>query len=107
MRIVISTLVGRWPYESESYFLDGNNSVWWMKAGLDDSKTAHAYLEQFNDLIREYAKEKGWVLIDSDKAFENVRREEIQWDFAHFTDVGYRMLGETIYRGLMDQHVLD
>lgn len=107
VRIVISTLVGRWPYESESYFRDGNNSVWWMKTGLDDSKTAHAYLERFNDLIRDYAKEKGWVLIDSDKSFENVRREEIQWDFAHFTDVGYRMLGETIYRGLMDQHVLD
>ena len=107
VRIVISTLVGRWPYESESYFREGNNSVWWMKTGLDDSKTAHAYLERFNDLIREYAKEKGWVLIDSDKSFENVRREEIQWDFAHFTDVGYRMLGETIYRGLMDQHVLD
>jgi lysophospholipase L1-like esterase len=64
------------------------------------------YLGRFNDLIRSCAREKGWTLIDSAKAFEKVNREEIQWDFAHFTDVGYRMLAETIYHGLLDQGVV-
>jgi lysophospholipase L1-like esterase len=106
VRIVISTLVGRWPYESEDYFRDGNNSIWWMKTGHDTSKTAVEHLDRFNALIRDYAKENGWVLIDSANSFASVRREEIQWDFAHFTDVGYRMLAETIYHGLHDHEVV-
>jgi lysophospholipase L1-like esterase len=108
VRIVISTLVGRWPYESEKYFRDGQNSVWWMKTDKDkdDSKTAYEHLGRFNDLIRDYAKENGLVLIDSANRFENVNREEIMWDFCHFTDVGYRMLAETIFNGLRDQGLL-
>jgi lysophospholipase L1-like esterase len=106
VRIVISTLVGRWPYKSESYFLDGNNAVWWMKTGLDNSQTAYQHLARFNDLIRDHAKEKGWHLVDAAQRFESVNREEIQWDFAHMTDVGYRMLAETIYHGMLDQGVL-
>jgi hypothetical protein len=107
VRIVISTLVGRWPYESEDYFRDGNNSTWWMKTGgQDDSKTAYQHLGRFNDLIRDYAKQNGLVLIDAASRFESVKREEIMWDFCHMTDVGYRMLAETIFNGLRDQGLL-
>lgn len=102
---MVSTLVGRWPYESESYFRDGVNAVGWMKTGPDTSKTAAEHLARFNDLIRDNVKEKGFVLIDSAAAFQNVNREAIQWDFAHFTNEGYRMLAQTIHQGLLDQGV--
>jgi lysophospholipase L1-like esterase len=103
VKIVLSTLVGRWPYESEAYFTEGNNAVWWMKEDHDSSQDAALYLARFNDLIRSHSREQGWALIDNALLFANVSREEIMWDFAHFTDVGYRMLGENMYRGLMDQ----
>jgi GDSL-like Lipase/Acylhydrolase family len=107
VRIVISTLVGRWPYESEDYFRDGNNSTWWMKTeGQDDSKTAYQHLGRFNELIRDYAKQNGLVLIDAASRFESVKREEIMWDFCHMTDVGYHMLAEIIFNGLRDQGLL-
>jgi lysophospholipase L1-like esterase len=108
VRIVISTLVGRWPYESEDYFRDKQNSAHWMNTDKvkEDSKTAYQHLGRFNDLIRDYAKENGLVLIDSANRFESVKREEIMWDFCHFTDVGYRMFAETIFNGLRDQGLL-
>jgi hypothetical protein len=106
VRIVICTLVGRWPYESESYFREGQNSIWWMKTGPDTSRTAAEYLARFNNLIRDYAREKGLTLIDADREFANVDREEIQFDFAHLTDVGYRRLAATIYHGLLEQGVV-
>jgi lysophospholipase L1-like esterase len=106
VKIVVSTLVGRWPYESEAYFLDGNNSIYWMKQHHNDSRQAAHYLERFNDLIRSNAHEKGYTLIDNAAAFADKNREELQWDFAHFTDVGYRMLGENMYHGLVDQGVI-
>jgi lysophospholipase L1-like esterase len=106
VKIVVSTLVGRWPYESESYFLEGNNSIWWMKQHHNDSKQAAQFLDRFNALIRSNAAEKGWTLIDNAQAFSNVNREELQRDFAHFTDEGYRMLGENMYHGLVDQGVI-
>jgi lysophospholipase L1-like esterase len=106
--IVISTLVGRWPYESEDAFGSDLGSTWWMKTAKrgDDSKTANQHLGRFNDLIRDYAKRNGLPLIDSASRFESLKREEIMWDFCHFTDVGYRMLGETIFDGLRDQGLL-
>jgi lysophospholipase L1-like esterase len=103
VRIVISTLVGRWPYESEDYFRDENNSIWWMNMDKDDSKTAYQHLGRFNDLIRDYAKQNGLILIDSASRFESDKREEIMHDFCHFTDVGFRMLAETIFNGLRDE----
>jgi GDSL-like Lipase/Acylhydrolase family len=103
VRVVISTLVGRWPSESEDYFRDENNSIWWMKMDKDDSKTAYQHLGRFNDLIRDYAKQNGLILIDSASRFESVKREEIMHDFCHFTDVGFRMLAETIFNGLRDE----
>jgi hypothetical protein len=103
VRIVISTLVGRWPYESESYFRDGENSTWWMKTEKDDSKTAYQHLSRFNDLIREYAKQNGLILIDTASRFESVKREEIMHDFCHFAEVGSRMQAETIFNGLRDE----
>ena len=106
VRIVISTLVGRWPYESEDYFRDADNSTWWMKMGTDHSKTAYQHLGRFNDLIRDYAKQNGLILIDSASRFESVKREDIMHDFCHFTDVGNRMLGETIFDGLRDRGLL-
>ncbi len=103
VKIVVSTLVGRWPYESEAYFQDGNNAVLWMKQNHGNSKSAAKFLECFNALIRSNAQEKGFALIDNAEKFENVNREEIMWDFAHFTNVGYGMLGVNMYEGLRDK----
>lgn len=106
--IVISTLVGRWPYESEEEFATSDGSTWWMKGtkSADNSQIAVQYLDQFNDLIREYAKQNGLVLVDSAASFKNVKREEIMFDFCHFNDVGYRMLAETIFEGLRNGGVI-
>ena len=107
-KIVVSTLVGRWPYESESYFLEGTNlAVWWMKRAGETSASAAAHLERFNNVIRSYAAAHDVILIDTAREFKDTKREEIMWDFAHFTDVGYRKLGTWIYQQLRDKGIFD
>jgi lysophospholipase L1-like esterase len=106
VKIVISTIVGRWPYESEAYFDNGNNSIWWMKDGKDDSRSAHEHLRRFNDMVRSYAQRKGIIVADSEKFFSGMERENLQWDFAHFTDEGYALLAKSVFDTLVANRVI-
>jgi len=106
VKIVISTIVGRWPYESEAYFDNGDNSIWWMKGGKDDSRSAHEHLRRFNEMVRSYAHQKGIVVADSERFFSGMERENLLWDFAHFTDEGYELLAKSIFKAMADSGVI-
>jgi lysophospholipase L1-like esterase len=97
VHLAVCTLVGRWPYGPEAEFKDGRGSVWWMiRHGLDPVEAAAA-LDRFNDLIREYAKTRGLLLIDAEKSFSDLDRGKLQWDFAHLNPEGYELLAEVMY----------
>jgi len=101
-RIVICTLVGRWPWGD---FNAKNGAVWWMtQEGLTPDEAAE-YLEKFNNLIRVYAKKNDLLLVDISKQMNNEDKKKIMWDFAHFTDEGYKILADNIYETLKSQKV--
>jgi lysophospholipase L1-like esterase len=106
VQIAISTLVGRWPYGSPEEF-KGNGSTWWMQKENLTPEQAADFMNQFNDLIRDYAGKNGLVLIDAAYAFENLDRARLQWDFAHMHSEGYELLAETMYATLRAEKVID
>jgi lysophospholipase L1-like esterase len=105
--IAICTLVGRWPQGTlEEYEEKANGRTWWMKhRGLTPVQAAAA-LGRFNDLLREYARDHGLVLIDVARTFDQLDRARLQWDFAHMHAEGYELLAEMIYRGLVQAGAL-
>jgi hypothetical protein len=74
--------------------------------GLSPAQAAAA-LERFNSLIRDYAKSRGLLLIDAERAFSDLERARLQWDFAHMTPHGYEMLAEVMYDALRSAGVVD
>ncbi len=74
-----------------------------MKINNDNSKTAYQHLSRFNNLIRDYAKQRGLILVDTASRFETIKREEIMVDFCHFNEVGSRMQAETIFNAMRDK----
>jgi lysophospholipase L1-like esterase len=100
VHVAICTLVGRWPYGTEAEFQSDYGGTWWMKLhGLEPVQAAAA-LDRFNGLIRDYAKDRGLVLIDAADSFAHLDRAKLQLDFAHFTQEGYELLAEAMYEGL-------
>jgi lysophospholipase L1-like esterase len=102
-RIAVCTLIGRWPHGTmEEYAEKINGRTWWMKQHDLTAVQAAASLDRFNDLIREYARSQGLILIDSAESFSRLDRGRLQWDFAHMSADGYELLAEVLYRGLVD-----
>lgn len=103
VKVAICTLVGRWPHGTqEEYRERANGRTWWMKQHDLTPIQATVALERFNDVIREYARGHGLILIDSAESFSSLDRGRLQWDFAHLSADGYELLAEVMYRGLVD-----
>lgn len=103
MIIAISTLVGRWPQGTrEEYTEKANGRTWWMKQHDLLPTQAAASLDRFNDLVRDYARTHGLILIDAAEVFSVLDRARLQWDFAHMHAEGYELLAEVIYRRLQE-----
>ena len=101
--IAISTLVGRWPQGTrEEYAEKANGRTWWMKQHDLLPTQAAASLDRFNDLVRDYARTHGLILIDAAEVFSVLDRARLQWDFAHMHAEGYELLAEVIYRRLQE-----
>jgi lysophospholipase L1-like esterase len=103
VRIAICTLVGRWPHGTmEEYIQKMDGRTWWMKQHDLTPVQAAVSLARFNDLIREYARGHGVILIDLADSFASLDRGRLQWDFAHMNADGYELMAEVLYRGLVD-----
>jgi lysophospholipase L1-like esterase len=105
VKIVISTIVGRWPEGGREEFDKPNGHTWWMKDRIDPQQAATA-MERFNEAIRTYARARAVVLIDPARVLSGTDRRRLQWDFAHFSDEGYELLANTIYSELLRQQVV-
>ncbi len=107
VQIVMSTLVGRWPQESEAVFerLDCGRTRWMQQHDLSHEEAA-ACLNRFNQLVRQYAAEHGLLLIDAAATFEPLDRGRLQYDFCHMLPDGYELLAETIYAALCRQGIV-
>jgi lysophospholipase L1-like esterase len=100
VEIVICTLVGRWPDGSESDYASELGATWWMKKhGLSPAQAASA-LGRFNELIRDYAKQQGLLLVDAETSFAKLNRSRLQVDFAHFNPEGYELLANVMYEAM-------
>ena len=104
--VALCTLVGRWPSDSDEQFETAAPTfghIWWMKQHKLNRHQAAERLNIFNDLLRNHAKSKGFVLVDCARAFDNLNRTKLQWDFCHFNEEGYELLAEVMYDSLREQ----
>lgn len=97
VRIAICTLVGRWPMAPPE---DTSDPTWIKERRLTQTEAASA-VDRFNDLIREYARAHGLILIDTAAAFAHLDRTALMWDFAHMHAEGYELLALVIHDGLI------
>jgi lysophospholipase L1-like esterase len=103
IKIVLSTLVGRWPHDDMEQFKSRNGHIWWTQGQADDFRIESArLLGLFNDVIRAYARTNELLLVDNARAFEDLDRGRLQWDFAHLTEHGYRIMAMNFYEALRD-----
>ncbi len=106
VKIVISTLVGRWPYPDDHAFEAGENSIWWMKNRGMTSRQAAEYLEQFNGVIRKFADDNHLALVDADREFRSRDKMAIMYDFCHMNEEGYFLLARTIADMIIAQRLV-
>lgn len=107
VKVAVSTLVGRWPHGTREDFDAPQGHVWWMKGPPPvDPEAAARAMRRFNEAMRGYARSRGLVLIDAEKAYEYLDRRKLLWDFAHMTDEGYELLANVIYDSLVRQQVI-
>jgi lysophospholipase L1-like esterase len=105
--IAICTLASRWPQGTRQQFDEQNGHVWWMETRRLGPNDAASSLETFNDLIRDFARSHGVLLIDIASVFENLDRESLFGDFAHMHPEGYELLAEALYETLRRNKAID
>lgn len=105
-QIIVCTLVGRWPHGSPEEFSQVPGSTAWMKRSKLSPAQAADSLSAFNNLIREMPLDHRDRLLDLEKAFANLDRGKMQFDFCHFNDDGYELMAENIYDGLRSQRII-
>ncbi len=98
--IAISTLAARWPQGTQEDFDSQYGHVWWMKEHGMGPQEASVALARFNALIREYAAERGLVLVDMEAEYAALDRSRLFFDFAHMHPDGYALMAGTIYEAL-------
>jgi len=108
VKLVLCTLAGRWPQGSwEEFAVKPNGQTWWIKRHNLTPVQAAAALERFNDLIREYGRAQGLLLVDVAEVFSRLDRASLQWDFAHMHAEGYEIIAEAIYQALLNARAVE
>ena len=79
---------------------DPSGPLWIKTRSLSQTDAAGA-VARFNDLIREYARAHGLILIDTAATFTSLDRQALMWDFIHMHSEGYELLALVIYDGLV------
>ena len=107
VKIVISSLVGRWPMDTEEQFLSRFGHVWWMEnRGVGRHQAAHLLVD-LNSEIEKYARENGFVFVDMARVFESLDRQKLMRDFVHMSEEGYRIMALVLYRNMRKAGLLD
>jgi lysophospholipase L1-like esterase len=103
VKIVISTLVGRWPMDTEEQFERDDGHIWWMKGYHMSRQGAAAMLARFNQLIVDYAGANHLTLVDMAGTFAGLDRQRLMWSFAHMTNEGYEIVARTFYDAIASE----
>jgi hypothetical protein len=107
VRIVLSSLVARWPMESvEAFRGDRNLPDALNKPDIGPAEAA-ALLKPFNALIEQFARDNGILFVDMAAAFEHLERPKLLWDHAHMYEDGYRIMAHVFYRSLLEAGLLE
>lgn len=101
VKVVLSSLVARWPMETRAAFLADRNLPWTIKKRGVGPIEAAALLKPFNTLIEQYTRDKGILFVDMARVFEDLDRPKLLWDYAHMSEDGYRIVAHVFYRRLL------
>ncbi|MDH3316274.1 MAG: SGNH/GDSL hydrolase family protein [Gammaproteobacteria bacterium] len=107
VKVVISSLVGRWPMDTEEQFRDRDGHVWWMKVRGIGRYQAADLLNDLNAVIEGYAKDNGFLFVDMARAFKHLDRQKLMWDFQHLSEEGYRIMALLFYRSMREAGLLE
>jgi lysophospholipase L1-like esterase len=97
VKIIISTLVGRWPHDTQEQFQSNLGHTWWMVDNRTTRKEAAGFLELLNGVIQDYAKENGLYFVDMRKSFDGLDKQKLFTDFCHLTNEGYEIIAKTFF----------
>ena len=106
VRVVLSTLVGRWPMDTPEQFDKGDGRTIWMKPEGISRQQAADLLEKFNDAIRRYAAAHALVTADMARDFAARDRQRLLWSYAHMTNEGYEILAERLFTVMLNEHLI-
>jgi hypothetical protein len=104
--IAVSTLVARWPMDTDDQFNMADGHVWWMTEGHLTHTDAARLLNRFDGLIRRYVAERGFVLVDMAQIFEPLDRQRLFYSFPHLTNEGYETMARNYYEELRRAHLI-
>jgi hypothetical protein len=106
VKIVVSTLVGRWPHGTPEEWAK-IPSVWWMTQNGVTPQQAAAHVSAFNDALRQFAADRRLTVVDTAAAFDSLDRARLQYDWAHMYSDGYELMAWTMFSRLVAAEIVD
>lgn len=103
VKIVLSSLVGRWPAGSTQEYENIPMMPWQRAMGV--AKLTEL-LQTFNKLIYLSAKNNNIVFIDPVSFFDDLDKATLMPDICHFTRDGYELLAYSIYKQLVKSNII-
>jgi lysophospholipase L1-like esterase len=105
IRILLSTLIGRWP--------DGTAEEWekippvgWMRAAGVSVEQAPSYVAALNDQLRAVAEAQRADVLDLSSTFERFDRSRLQFDWAHMHADGYELMAWSMFTAMVDRRIV-
>jgi len=100
VKIIISSLVSRWPLDTEEQFTSKYGHVRWMPRHQVGRKQAALLIENLNKELQHFANYNDLIFVDMAKVFSNLDRQRLMSDFQHMLEDGYRIMAATFYAEL-------
>jgi lysophospholipase L1-like esterase len=100
VKIVISSLVSRWPLDTEEQFISKDGHVRWMPRHQVGRNEAALLIESLNKELQQFVYHNDLIFVDMAKVFSNLDRQRLMNDFAHMQEDGYRIMAATFYEEL-------
>lgn len=106
VKIVLSSLVCRWPMDTDDQFDQSTGHVWWMGTHQVDRIRAKRLVDNLNRQLQHFSAENGLIFVDIAHAFSTLDRQRLMWDWAHMIEDGYRIMAHTFYRELRRRGII-
>ncbi len=106
VKIVVSSLVSRWPMDTEDQFRSKFGHVWWMEGHRVGRNDAALLLQRLNKELEQFSVDNDLIFVDMAKVFSTLDRQRLMIDFCHMTEDGYKIMAGTFYQELHRRNIV-